>query len=117
MKFGEDNLDPKPANEALSQEELIREWKSMDAEADYKVPDVIVAEVQEYLNKLKNHDLTKEEFMAITSEMREKEEKDLNYKLARLELTVSKESQENKYDPLGSKHMIHELRRKLAGNI
>ena len=114
MKFGKDNFDPKSTNEALSQEELVCEWQTLDSGDDYKVPDVIVAEVQEYLNKLKNPDLTKDEFMKITSEMRKKEDNDLNYKLARLELTVSKESQENKYDPLGSKHMINELRRKLA---
>lgn len=138
MNFREDDLDPKPANKPLSQEELvkmwqpidpredytiptadqeelIKEWQSMDDGSDYKVPPAVILEVQEYIDKMKNPDLTREEYFRLLNEMKKKESEDLNYQLARLELTVSEEAKGSKYDPMGSKHTINELRRKLTG--
>jgi len=131
MEFGEDNKKPKN-NKTLDGEskfrsldrglykpvnpdeenELIEEWKALGAEVDYTVPPAIVAEVQNYLNKMKDPSLEREEWTKLVDWMREMEEKDLNYRLARYELTKDTELHVNKEV---TKHEINELKRKLAG--
>jgi len=126
MKFGEDNKKPKGEKslealprglykpEDINEEiKLIKEWQELGAEIDYTVPPTIVGEVQDYLDKMKDPNLEREKWSKLVDWMREMEEKDLNYKLARLELT--KDTKLLHVNKEVTEHVINELRRKLAG--
>ncbi len=49
--------------------------------------------------------------------MRNKEAEDLNYKLARLEMTLSPQSMENARDPENLVHVLNDLRIRLQNGI
>lgn len=82
-------------------------------DAEYVVSDNIVREVEDYLKKIKDPNISKEEWLRLSEWMRKKEEEDLNYKLARLEILLSSGSRENTRDPENMVHVLNDLKIKL----
>ncbi len=88
-----------------------------DLDVKYKVPENIAEEVRGYLDKIKKPDISKEEWLGLMDWMRNKEAEDLNYKLARLEMTLSPQSMENARDPENLVHVLNDLRIRLQNGI
>jgi len=83
-------------------------------QSSYTVPETIILEVKEYLEKIKDPKIEKDEWIRLLNWMKQKEQEDKNYELARLELTVGEDSKKPHPDPESSGHRINELRYQLS---
>lgn len=84
-------------------------------QASYTVPEPIMTEVMNYITRMQDPDIKKEEYLQLLEWMRLKKEEDPNYELAYLEMIVSQESRNNSRDPQNPIHRINQLRSQLGG--
>ncbi len=85
-----------------------------ERQSAYQVPESIQAEVSNYLQRMKDPELGKEEYLTLLAWAKDKKENDPNYQLAFLEQTLREDSYANPTDPENPVHKLNLLRERLS---